>query len=146
MTQMSQRKKNSFQRLGVVSRAARLASSGGGWILTLVWKQECSWVRKLGLLDSARTRFSIIVHSTSSSWTMTSFFKTLTANIWSVPFSSASRTCRTRIIIASWTTPRAANRSIAESQLIERTWFFIELTRYPKRTFFERNLLNVLFV
>lgn len=59
---------------------------------TSVWKQECSWVRNGGFSGRARTRFSIIVHSTSSSWTMTSFFKTLIAKISSVPLRSASKT------------------------------------------------------
>ena len=37
-------------------------------ILTMVWKQEWSWTRKGGLSAMARTRFSTIVQSTSSSW------------------------------------------------------------------------------
>lgn len=48
-------------------------------ILTMVWKHECNWTRNGGLLGRARTRFSIIVHSTSSSWMITSFFKILMA-------------------------------------------------------------------
>jgi len=59
---------------------------------TIVWKQECSWTKKGGLFDSASTRFSTIVHSTSSSWIMISFFKILMAYSSSVPFLSASKT------------------------------------------------------
>ena len=59
---------------------------------TIVWKQECSCTRKGGLLDMARTRFSIIVHSTSSSWMITSFFRILMAYNSSVPLRSDSTT------------------------------------------------------
>uniref|UniRef100_A0A182UYB0 Uncharacterized protein n=1 Tax=Anopheles merus TaxID=30066 RepID=A0A182UYB0_ANOME len=58
----------------------------------MVWKQECSCTRNGGLLDRARTRFSTIVHSTSSSWMMMSFFRILIAYSSSVPLRSASIT------------------------------------------------------
>ena len=35
-------------------------------------------------------------------------------------------------------TPIAIDRSIDESQLVDRSWFCIELTRYLKRTFFNK--------
>ena len=44
--------------------------------ITSVWKQECSPVKNGCLAESARILFSIIVHSTSSSWIITSFFNT----------------------------------------------------------------------
>lgn len=52
---------------------------------TMVWKHECSWTRNGGLLARARTLFSIMVHSTSSSWMMMSFFRILMAYSSSVP-------------------------------------------------------------
>uniref|UniRef100_A0A182JI04 Uncharacterized protein n=1 Tax=Anopheles atroparvus TaxID=41427 RepID=A0A182JI04_ANOAO len=58
----------------------------------MVWKQECSCTRNGGLVESARTRFSTIVHSTSSSWMMMSFFRILIAYSSSVPLRSASIT------------------------------------------------------
>lgn len=61
--------------------------------LTMVWKQECSCTRNGGLLERAKTRFSIMVHSTSSSWIMTSFFRILMAYSSSVPLRSANITC-----------------------------------------------------
>lgn len=61
---------------------------------TTVWKQEWSCVRNGGLSCSASTRFSTMVHSTSSSWITTSFFRILIAYSSSVPFLSASITCR----------------------------------------------------
>lgn len=64
--------------------------SPGG--LTTVWKQECSCVRNGGLSSKASTRFSTMVHSTSSSWITTSFFRILTAYSSSVPFRSESMT------------------------------------------------------
>ena len=39
------------------------------------WKHECICTRHFGLSDSIRTRFSIITHSTSSSWTTMSFLR-----------------------------------------------------------------------
>ena len=64
-------------------------------VVTMVWKQECSWVRKGGFPGRASTRFSTIVHSTSSSWMTTSFFRIFTAYSSSVPFRSESMTCKT---------------------------------------------------
>jgi len=61
-------------------------------LLTIVWKQECSLTRNGGLLLSASTRFSINTQSTSSSWTTTSFLRTLMAYSSSVPLRSASST------------------------------------------------------
>jgi len=61
-------------------------------ILTIVWKQECNWTRKGGFSPSARTRFSIMVHSTSSSWMITSFLSILMAYNSSLPLRSASKT------------------------------------------------------
>lgn len=58
----------------------------------MVWKQECNWTKNGGLDDNAKTRFSTIVHSTSSSWIIISFFRILIAYSSSVPFLSASRT------------------------------------------------------
>ncbi|KYN19936.1 hypothetical protein ALC57_07705, partial [Trachymyrmex cornetzi] len=55
-------------------------------------KQECNCTKKGGLLESASTRFSTIVHSTSSSCIMMSFFKIFMAYSSSVPFLSASKT------------------------------------------------------
>lgn len=49
-------------------------------------------MRKGGFPGSASTRFSTIVHSTSSSWITTSFFRILTAYSSSVPFRSESMT------------------------------------------------------
>lgn len=63
---------------------------------TTVWKQEWSCVRKGGLSLWANTLFSTIVHSTSSSWITTSFFRILMAYSSSVDFISASITCRHR--------------------------------------------------
>lgn len=63
------------------------------WIRTTVWKQEWSCVRKGGLSCKARTLFSTMVHSTSSSWITTSFFNILTAYSSSESFRSASITC-----------------------------------------------------
>lgn len=60
---------------------------------TTVWKQEWSAVRKGGLSLWAKTLFSTIVHSTSSSWITTSFFRILMAYSSSVDFISASITC-----------------------------------------------------
>lgn len=67
---------------------------GGGspGTLTTVWKQECSCVRNGGLSSSARTRFSTMVHSTSSSIKTTSFLRALMAKNSFLPFSSASST------------------------------------------------------
>lgn len=48
-------------------------------ILTSVWKQECRDVKKGWRLAKTKTRFSVMVHSTSSSWMMACFFNTLTA-------------------------------------------------------------------
>ena len=44
--------------------------------LSLVWKQEWRLVKKGWFAASARILFSVIVHSTSSSWMITSFFST----------------------------------------------------------------------
>jgi len=60
---------------------------------TMVWKQEWRATRKGGRPCIARTRFSIIVQSTSSSWIITSFLRILIAYSSSVPFRSASITC-----------------------------------------------------
>ena len=60
--------------------------------LTTVWKQEWRWTRKGGFPESAKTLFSIMVHSTSSSWMMTSFLRILIANNSEVPFRSANMT------------------------------------------------------
>ena len=59
---------------------------------TLVWKHECKAARNGCLADSASIRFSTIVHSTSSSSIIASFFRTFIAYTSSVPFSSASNT------------------------------------------------------
>lgn len=61
---------------------------------TTVWKHECSCVRKGGLSCCARTLFSTMVHSTSSSWITTSFFRIFIAYSSSVAFISASMTFR----------------------------------------------------
>lgn len=63
------------------------------FVLTTVWKQEWSCVRKGGLSLSANTLFSTIVHSTSSSWITTSFFRIFMAYSSSVDFISANITC-----------------------------------------------------
>jgi hypothetical protein len=47
------------------------------WLV--VWKQEWSPVRNGGFSWRARTLRSLSVHSTSSSWTIRSFFKLLMA-------------------------------------------------------------------
>ena len=63
------------------------------WIQsTMVWKQECRATRKGGFPAMASTRFSIMVHSTSSSWMITSFLRILIAYSSSVPFRSANTT------------------------------------------------------
>ena len=49
--------------------------------LSFVWKHECSDVKNGWFADKARIRFSVIVHSTSSSWIITSFLRTLMAKI-----------------------------------------------------------------
>ena len=36
--------------------------------ITMVWKQECNWTKKGGFCDNARTRFSTMAQSMSSSW------------------------------------------------------------------------------
>src|SRR4029434_11074506 len=59
---------------------------------TTVWKQEWSWVRKCGLSSWASTLFSTMVHSTSSSWITTSFFRILMAYKMSESFISANIT------------------------------------------------------
>lgn len=53
-------------------------------------------MRKGGLSLWANTLFSTMVHSTSSSWITTSFFRILMAYSSSVDFISASITCRHR--------------------------------------------------
>ena len=63
-----------------------------GYKITVVWKHECIWTRNGGFWARARTRFSTIVHSTSSSCIMMSFFNILMAYNSSVPFLSASIT------------------------------------------------------
>ncbi len=60
----------------------------------MVWKVECSCVKNGGFPDSANTLFSTMVHSTSSSWITTSFFRIFTAYKSSVPLRSASITYR----------------------------------------------------
>jgi len=62
---------------------------------TLVWKHECKAVRNGCLADRASMRFSVIVHSTSSSSIIASFFSTFIAYTSSVPFSSAINTFNT---------------------------------------------------
>lgn len=47
-----------------------------GGFLTSVWKQEWRAVRKGWWAARAKMRRSVIVHSTSSSWRITSFFST----------------------------------------------------------------------
>ena len=59
---------------------------------TLVWKHECKEVKNGWLADNAKMRFSVMVHSTSSSWMMTSFLRTLMAKTSSVSFFSHSMT------------------------------------------------------
>lgn len=66
------------------------------YLLTIVWKQEWSWTKNGGLFDRASTRFSTMVHSTSSSCMMMSFFKIFIAYSSSVPFLSANITCKIR--------------------------------------------------
>ncbi len=66
----------------------------GGILPTTVWKHEWSCVRKGGLSCWARTLFSTMVHSTSSSWITTSFFRIFIAYSSSVAFISASMTFR----------------------------------------------------
>ena len=53
--------------------------------LTGVWKVECRWVRKGWLQPSARSLFSTMVASTSSSSSTTSFLRALTAKYCSLP-------------------------------------------------------------
>ena len=65
--------------------------------LTLVWNEEWSDVRKG--CSSARTRFSIIVHSTSSSAEITCFFSTFTANTSFVDRCSARSTWRNSLLL-----------------------------------------------
>lgn len=62
--------------------------------LTGVWKQQYSCVRYGWQRASDSTLFSVMVHSTSSSCKMMSFFNTLTAKTRSLPFSLASITWR----------------------------------------------------
>ena len=59
---------------------------------TIVWKQQMSWTMKRGLSCRARTRFSIMAHSTSSFCTSASFFNSLMAHRCSDPLRSASTT------------------------------------------------------
>ena len=59
---------------------------------TLVWKHECKEVKNGWLADNAKMRFSVMVHSTSSSWMMTSFLRTLMAKTSSVSLFSANIT------------------------------------------------------
>lgn len=59
---------------------------------TLVWKVQCRCVRN-GLSQArASTRFSTMVHSTSSSINTTSFFRAFTANHSPLFFNSAKKT------------------------------------------------------
>ena len=61
--------------------------------LAFVWKHECRAVKYGCWLAKARMRFSVMVHSTSSSWMITSFFSTLIANTSWVFLCSAIITC-----------------------------------------------------
>ena len=63
-----------------------------GGLGTLVWNVQKRWVRKGFSQASASTRFSTMVHSTSSSIRTTSFLRALTAKNSFLPFSSASST------------------------------------------------------
>ena len=58
----------------------------------MVWKHECNETRNGGFSGRARTRFSVIVHSTSSSWIITSFFRILMANSSFVTLCSPNKT------------------------------------------------------
>lgn len=70
--------------------------------LTIVWKHEWSWTKNGGFCDSASTRFSTIVHSTSSSWMIMSFLRIFMANKSSVPFRSANITYSKNKILCIW--------------------------------------------
>lgn len=59
---------------------------------TMLWKVECSCVKNGGFPANANTLFSTMVHSTSSSWITTSFFRIFIAYRSSVPLRSASIT------------------------------------------------------
>lgn len=61
-------------------------------VLTEVWKQEWRAVRNGCFAERAKIRFSVMVQSTSSSWMMTSFLRTLMAKICPVIFCSAINT------------------------------------------------------
>jgi len=60
--------------------------------LTIVWKHEWRLTRNGGFSGSASTRFSVIVHSTSSSCMITSFFNIFIANSSFVVLCSPSKT------------------------------------------------------
>lgn len=87
---------------------------------TIVWKQECKYTRNGGFLGSASTRFSAMVHSTSSSWTTTSFFKIFTANTSFVILCSARTTCKEDVkyevslmhYLVQWETKHSSKRHV----------------------------------
>ena len=93
----------------------------------MVWKHECSWVRKGGFPDRARTLFSTMVHSTSSSWITTSFFKIFMAYNSSVPFLSANITWRDSAKGNKW----ASNLAV---MLFSSHWFTAFLWKYFSST------------
>lgn len=71
---------------------------------TIVWKHEWRATRNGDLFGSASTRFSVMIHSTSSSCTITSFFKILTANNSFVSLCCPSNTCSSSIKLGINTT------------------------------------------
>lgn len=64
---------------------------------TIVWKQEWRVTKNGDLSGKAKTLFSVMVHSTSSSCTMISFFKILMANNSLVTLCSPKSTWNYRI-------------------------------------------------
>ena len=73
-------------------KTARQSQSTSWNAQTCVWKLQNNSTRNGGLLANARTRFSAIVHATSSSCKTTSFLRIFMAYSSSVPFLSASKT------------------------------------------------------
>ena len=103
------KKKSNFESLWIDRPTTRL---------TMVWKHEWRWTRKGGFWAIAKTLFSTITHSMSSSWMMTSFFNTLIAYNSSVPFRSASITWRERQLVQE-------TKSANDSAWLRRALIFI---------------------
>ena len=99
---------------------------------SMVWKQECSCTKNGGLLDNAKTRFSTIVHSTSSSCIMMSFFKILMAYSSSVPFLSANITLNTTPVMYMTRSKRTCICRFINYYLFKYLCIWNERLTFPK--------------